>query len=117
MGAVDVWAQITTPRMAARPWMETLLRWTGRPAGATPSPAETLAAMDEAGVDIALLSAWHGPEGSLISNEEVAAQIEAAPSRFRGLASVDDRPLKKGDKVSGVVHLQPTPVIHNHNNR
>lgn len=89
MGAVDVWAQITTARMAARPWMETLLRWTGRQAGAAPSVAETLAAMDEAGVDIALLSAWHGPEGSLISNEEVAVQIEAAPSRFRGLASVD----------------------------
>ena len=33
MGAIDVWAQITTDRMAQRPWMATLLRWTGRAAG------------------------------------------------------------------------------------
>ena len=39
MGAIDVWAQITTPEMAARPWMETLLRWTNRAAGALPSVA------------------------------------------------------------------------------
>ena len=45
--------------------------------------------MEEGGVDIALLSAWHGPESDLISNEEVARQIDAAPTRFRGLASVD----------------------------
>jgi len=90
MGAIDVWAQITTPRMAAAPWMATLLRWTGRDGEAVvPSVAATLKAMDAADVDIALLSAWHGPQGSLISNEEVSAQIGEAPDRFRGLASVD----------------------------
>src|SRR6516162_1834788 len=90
MGTIDVWAQITTERMAKRPWLETLLRWTGR-AGEylLRSVESTLGAMDEAGVDIALLSAWYGPEGDLISNEEVSRQIEAAPTRFRGLASVD----------------------------
>lgn len=90
MGAIDVWAQITTERMARQPWMATLLRWTGR-AGevSVPNVASTLAAMDQGGVDIALLSAWHGPQGSLISNEEVAECIDAAPDRFRGLASVD----------------------------
>ena len=89
MGTVDVWAQITTPRMAERPWLKTLLRWTGRTDGFLPTVASTLEAMDEAGVDIALLSAWHGPEGSLISNDEVADQIAQAPLRFRGLATVD----------------------------
>ncbi len=90
MGAVDVWAQITTERMARAPWMETLLRWTRRPGQfLVPSVADTLAAMDAAGVDIALLSAWHGPGGSLISNDEVAEQIAEAPDRFRGLVSVD----------------------------
>ena len=88
--AVDVWAQITTERMARAPWMETLLRWTGRTGElVTPSVDTTLRAMDAAGVEIALLSAWHGPEGSLISNEEVVAQVEQAPDRFRGLATVD----------------------------
>src|SRR5215472_12583778 len=89
---IDVWAQITTERMSHAPWLATLLRWTGRADPfLSPSPQSTLASMDAAGVDIALLSAWYGPEGSLISNEEVAAQIEAAPARFHGLASADLR--------------------------
>jgi predicted TIM-barrel fold metal-dependent hydrolase len=90
MRTVDVWAQITNERMAKRPWLETLMRWTARSGEhLLSSPERTLAAMDEGGVDIAFLSAWHGPEGNLISNEEVARQIDAAPTRFRGLASVD----------------------------
>lgn len=89
---IDAWAQIPTPRMAAAPWLEPLKRWKGQDAGdLAPSTADTLAEMDRAGVDVAILSAWHGPEGDLISNEEVAAQIEAAPDRFRGLAAVDVR--------------------------
>jgi len=90
MGAIDVWAQITTERMAKRPWLAPLLRWTERvSADLLPSVESTVRAMDEADVDIALLSAWCGPEGDLISNEEVSGQIAAAPTRFRGLASVD----------------------------
>ncbi len=90
MAAIDVWAQITTERMAREPWMATLLRWTGRSGEViTPTIEETLASMDKAGVDISLLSAWHSPKGSLISNEEVAAQIAQAPAKFRGLATVD----------------------------
>jgi uncharacterized protein len=90
MGAIDVWSQITTERMVRQPWMETLLRWTGRAGQASvPSVGSTLAAMDKADVDISLLSAWHGPQGSLISNEEVAEFVDAAPDRFRGLATVD----------------------------
>jgi len=90
MNTIDVWAQITTPRMAEQPWMETLLRWTNEEGlrGVT-NVAETIAAMDAAGVDISLISAWHGPEGSLISNAEVADQIQQAPDRLRGLATVD----------------------------
>ena len=69
MGTIDVWAQITTERMAKRPWLETLLRWTGR-AGEhlLPRTESTLHAVDEAGVDIAPLSAWYGPEGDLITD-------------------------------------------------
>jgi len=83
---VDVWAQITTERMARAPWLAPLRRWQAN-TFVLQSPQSTLASMDAARVDIALLSAWYGPEGSLISNEEVAAQVEAAPTRFRGLAS------------------------------
>lgn len=92
---IDVWAQITTERMATAPWLETLRRWTGQEnVPLIPSVDDTLAAMDAAGVGISLLAAWHGPSGSLISNEEVSAQIDQAPGRFRGLASVDlNRPM------------------------
>lgn len=89
MQIVDAWAQITTERMSRQPWMQTLYRWTRRSEAGAQSLASTLAAMDEAGVGIALLSAWHAPTGSLISNEEVAEQVAAAPGRFRGVASVD----------------------------
>ncbi len=90
MGTIDVWAQITTERMARMPWLATLLKWTGRSDELLlPSVASTLAEMDTAGVEIALLSAWQGPHGDLISNDEVAAHIDAAPTRFRGLAAVD----------------------------
>lgn len=90
MTIIDVWAQITTERMASQPWMETLLRWTGRDGGMeVPTTETTVAAMDAAGVDLAFLSAWGGPGGMLISNAEVSAHIDTAPDRFRGLASVD----------------------------
>ena len=45
--------------------------------------------MDEAGVQCGLLSAWYGPGGALISNEEVATCVERHPDRFVGVAGVD----------------------------
>lgn len=91
-GVIDVWAQITTPRMAAQPWLATLLRWTGQEGEPlVPSVESTVGAMDKAGVALSLISAWYGPQGPLITNEEVAAQIEDAPTRLRGLASADIR--------------------------
>jgi predicted TIM-barrel fold metal-dependent hydrolase len=89
---IDAWAQHPTARFMAHDMLASLRRWTG---GAMPTeehPIEaTVAAMDAAGVDHALLSAWHGPEGSLVSNDEVAAWVAAHPDRFTGIASVDLR--------------------------
>src|SRR5262249_42717059 len=51
----------------------------------------TIAAMDAAGIELGLISAWHGPEGPLISNDEVAGFVAAHPTRLAGLASVDLR--------------------------
>ena len=45
--------------------------------------------MDTAGVETALLSAWHLPGRAMISNEQVAAFIKQHPNRFVGVASVD----------------------------
>ena len=102
--AIDVWAQIPTERMASAPWLQTLLRWRGADAGFVSTPQSTLAAMDAGGIETAFLSAWYGPEGPLITNEEVAAQIEAAPGRFRGLASADLR-----DPMGAVRELRKVP--------
>lgn len=92
MGVIDVWAQQLSSRMAQEPWLESLLRWTqqGRD-DVVPDVEETLAQMDAGGVDVALLSAWYGPNGPLITNEHVRAVIDQAPDRFRGLLGVDLR--------------------------
>lgn len=90
MKRIDVWAQIPTERMVKAPWLEPLLRWTDQTEETLrPTVQSTVRAMDVAGVDTALISAWHGPSGSLISNEEVSHQIDEAPDRFKGLATVD----------------------------
>jgi uncharacterized protein len=85
---VDAWAQHPTERFAAQPWLATLRRWT-RDELAAPRLADTVGAMDAAEVSTALLSAWHGPHGSLISNDEVAEVVAAAPDRFAGVATAD----------------------------
>jgi len=92
MGAIDVWAQQVGPRMAQEPWMASLLRWTGKErSGMVPTLERTLMQMDAGGVDLALLSAWYGPGGPLLSNDEVRSVCELAPTRFRGLVGVDLR--------------------------
>jgi hypothetical protein len=90
MDIVDAWAQIPNERFQRERWLEPLLRWTGRPFPAPPvTPADLLAAMDEAGVSAALVSGWSSPSGDLISNDEVASALDTAPGRLYGLAAVD----------------------------
>lgn len=92
MQTIDVWGQIPTQRMAESPLFEPLRRWMGASEDSQHVSAEqTLSELDKAGIDVMILSAWYGLTGSLISNEELAAQIAAAPNRFRGLASADIR--------------------------
>jgi uncharacterized protein len=87
---VDAWIQHPTLRFAQQPMFESLRRWTGGAIPKTEIPvAVTLQAMDVAGVSRALISAWHGPQGPLISNDEVAACVAQAPDRLVGIGSVD----------------------------
>jgi uncharacterized protein len=89
---VDAWMQHPTPGFLRHPAFASLWRWTGTepPAEAPPIDA-TVEAMDAAGVDVGVLSAWHGPEGVLIGNDEVAGWCAAHPARFRGLCATDLR--------------------------
>jgi predicted TIM-barrel fold metal-dependent hydrolase len=89
---IDVWMQHPTLRFLRHDMLDSLRRWTGRLEPQEELPVETtLSAMDEGGVAFGLLSAWHGPEGALISNDEVAGWVVAHPDRFAGIASVDIR--------------------------
>lgn len=90
---IDAWAQHPTLRQLQEPMFESLRRWGAANISVTQEPpiADTLAQMDTAGVGKAILSAWVGPQGELISNDEVAACVAAAPDRLYGVGSVDIR--------------------------
>ncbi len=90
MKIIDAWAQHPTRRFLAEPYLDTLKRWIGKDLHDIPLDA-TLQAMKSANVDLALLSAWHGPNGALIGNEEVLEITTAYPGSFAGIASVDLR--------------------------
>jgi uncharacterized protein len=49
----------------------------------------TIAAMDEGGVSMGLAAAWCGPEGWMISNDEVAALMQAYSTGILGVASAN----------------------------
>ena len=97
---IDAWAQHPTARHGSDPIFESLRRWTQGDAGGGAARAanlalsDTLAAMDEGGVDRSLISAWVGPKGAMISNDEVAGFVSEAPGRLVGVGSVDiSRPM------------------------
>jgi predicted TIM-barrel fold metal-dependent hydrolase len=93
---IDVWMQHPTARFLRHDMFDSLRRWTGEAIPDVAPPIDvTVAAMDAGGVDFGLLSAWHGPGGPLISNDEVAAWVEEHPDRFAALAAVDlTRPME-----------------------
>lgn len=92
---IDAWAQHPTTRLANHPMLDSLRRWTRNDAdNATQLEGEvpvsmTVGAMDQAGVSKSLISAWSGPTGDLISNDEVASFVREAPDRLVGIGSVN----------------------------
>jgi predicted TIM-barrel fold metal-dependent hydrolase len=94
---IDVWLQHPTRRFLSYEMFASLLKWTGGQIPEQDPPIEaTIESMDAAGVDVGLLTAWHGPYGQdIISNDDVAQWVRRYPDRFAGLAAVDlDRPIK-----------------------
>lgn len=87
---IDVWTQLPTARFWREKWLASLMRWTGEEAPSADAPVEMLlAAMDEAGVGKSLVSGWSSPKGDLISNDDVARAVDAAPARLKGLIGAD----------------------------
>jgi predicted TIM-barrel fold metal-dependent hydrolase len=96
MMIIDAWAQHPTARHLDQPMFESLRRWTRSGAAGVPATGEwpvsfTVASMDQAGVAKSLISAWEGPQGPLISNDEVAGFVQQAPDRLVGVGSVNIR--------------------------
>jgi predicted TIM-barrel fold metal-dependent hydrolase len=98
---IDAWSQHPTLRHSSDPMFESLRRWIKAPLPTSEMPvADTVAAMDRAGVDLALICAWVGPRGAMISNDEVAGFVAQAPARLIGVGSVDiARPLQAMHEV------------------
>lgn len=87
---IDAWMQHPSPGFSQHPMFDSLRRWTRGETLNSDIPLEsTIAAMDEAGIRIGLISAWWGPQGPLIKNDEVAGFVRAYPDRLIGIASVN----------------------------
>jgi predicted TIM-barrel fold metal-dependent hydrolase len=90
MPVVDAWMQHPTLRHSNHEMFASLRRWTGMRTLEEELPVEvTLAALAAADVDTGLASAWYGPEGALITNDEVAAFAARSDGRLRGVAGAD----------------------------
>ncbi len=87
---IDVWMQHPNLEFINHPMFASLRKWMGIERVTEPIPVETtLAVMDQGRVHKGLICAWWGPQGALISNEEVAAIVKRYPERFIGIGSVN----------------------------
>ena len=87
---IDAWAQHPTLKHSRDPIFDSLRRWTGGEVPTEELPVSaTVALMDRARVDKALISAWEAPRNTMISNEDVAGFVAEAPDRLIGVGSVD----------------------------
>ena len=88
---IDAWIQHPTARHSGDPMFDSLRRWTKSDLDAVPTIADTVAALDAAGVSTALTSAWCGPNSVMISNDEVASFVAESGGRLVGVGSADIR--------------------------
>ncbi|MFJ5521303.1 amidohydrolase family protein [Streptomyces griseoluteus] len=98
---------------------ESLRRWTGGGLRKEPLPVKaTVAAMEAADVEIGLSAAWYGPQGALITNDEVAEFVAESGGRLRGVAGADltrpvqaVRELRRAVEELGFVGLRIVPWL------
>ena len=86
---IDAWIQHPSKALVEAPMFSSLRRWVGADNIAEIPTSMTCSAMQAAGVTRAMLTAWCGPKGWLISNDEVAAMVSAQPDLYSGIAAVD----------------------------
>lgn len=121
MTIVDAWIQHPSAAFIRHPMFASLRRWGRMEDIPDEIPLRfTLEALKSAGVGRALISAWWGPQGALISNDEVAARVKEAPDVLVGVASVDlarpmaaVRELRRAVKQLGLRALRILPWLWN----
>jgi len=87
---IDAWIQHPTPEMLADPMFASLRKWAGLKTVPKAFPlALTQGLLDAGGVERAMLTAWWGPRGPLVTNDQVAEWVAALPDRLVGVAAVD----------------------------
>ena len=103
---IDAWIQHPSPAFLADEMFRSIRRWTSQAPIPDALPLSvTLGAMKAAKVDRALLSAWWGPTGALITNDEVAAAVAQAPDHLAGVAAVNlRRPMEAVRELRRCVH-------------
>lgn len=118
---IDAWAQPVLkagfPPEAIRLFEQSgSAQWIGRDLSAE----QLVQLMDEAGVQRVMLSAWHRPGQSLISNDTVAAIVREYPDRLVGVAAVDlEKPvqavheLRRAVRELGFKALRVVPWLWN----
>jgi len=90
--AIDAWAQLGTKGFAEHlPEVARLFKQshTSHLLEAGVSVDQMIASMDAAGIERVMLSAWHRPGRSIVSNDEVAEITRRYPDRFTGVAAVN----------------------------
>lgn len=89
---IDAWAQPATRAAWEKlPEVGRLFQQSGT-AGILESGMTTgqiIAAMDSAGIDKLMLSAWHRPGQWIYHNDDIAAMVSQYPDRFIGVAAVN----------------------------
>ena len=118
---IDAWIQHPSPAFLRHPMFESLRRWMGlTEVPDSIPPSFTVAALEAAGVARALVSAWWGPDGPLISNDEVASIVAVRPDLFVGVASVSlhrpmdgVRELRRAVRELGLRALRILPWLWN----
>jgi uncharacterized protein len=119
MPVIDVWAQHPSPAFLRDDMFASLRRWMKIEVVPDSIPLQfTTGAMRGAGIDKALLSAWWGPQGELLGNDEVAGHVAKHPDLLAGVASVDlSRPmdavreLRRCVKQLGMVGVRVLPWL------
>ncbi len=105
---IDAWAQPGLKQLMERvPEGERLLCASRSPLLDNPEglgPDETVAAMDRAGIQTIMLSAWCRPGAWVFTNDEVAEYTRRHPKRFYGVAAVDlSRPVQAVKELTRAV--------------